>query len=90
MLLSSCNVYVFSISPLLLGEKRNIHGAGSAKMGIAQAHSRQMFTPKGIVEPDKLRNIPAPWELETFVENRRTLFCIRVIDGTRRNFKSSV
>lgn len=38
-----------------------------AKMGIAQAFSRQTFTPKGIVEPDKLRNIPSPWELETFV-----------------------
>lgn len=52
------------------------------KMRMAQISSRRTFTPKGVVEVDELREIPAPWELETFV-----LFAIKAVEWDNKDFK---
>lgn len=52
------------------------------KMRIAQVYSRKTFTSKGIVDVNTLREIPTPWELETFV-----LFSIKATEWKNDDFK---
>ena len=52
------------------------------KMRVAQIHSRKTFTPLGTVSPDILREIAAPWELETF-----TLFAVKAVERKNDDFK---
>lgn len=52
------------------------------KMRIAQSFSRRTITPKGMVDADELREMPSPWELETFV-----LFAVKAIEYDNKDFK---
>lgn len=52
------------------------------KMRMAQNFSRRTFTPKGVVDVDTMREIPSPWELETFV-----LFAIKAEEWKYDAFK---
>ena len=52
------------------------------KMRIAQNFSRRTFTPTGVVDVDIMREIPSPWELETFV-----LFAIKAEEWKYDDFR---
>lgn len=65
-------------SRLLLALKRF---SFEEKMRIAQTFSRQTFTSAGVVDIGTLREMPLPWELETF-----TLFAIKAVEWKSDNF----
>ena len=54
------------------------------KMRVAQAYSRRVLSPIGIVDVEKLRNLPLPWELETYV-----LFSMKSFEWKRDEFKGA-
>lgn len=37
------------------------------KMRISQVYSKRLMSPTGLIEIDKMRELPLPWELETFL-----------------------
>ena len=53
----------------------------SEKMRIANKYSRQIMSPKGLLEPDSLAGRPLPWDIETFV-----IFAVVAKEWQNNNF----